>query len=468
MWRVMWRHSPTLVGAVSSLSLPDFDGILENKKNLWSDLNPLSAAEPIFKGHPALLRSSVLALDNLTLAARDTMDMTGFFQVFVSSPQEAETLLDRLRADPDVEYAETQERMLPAVRFSETLQTDKLMLDLQLPLAPTPNLTAQQRYLQAAPIGIDALHAWTRPGGRGETVRIVDIESGWNFGHEDLRENANGVILGGNVNSDHGTAVLGIFSGDSNAFGISGIASDAVAMAASADWDGFKWNAAASIKFAADRLKPGDVILLEMHAPRPGIPNTPSQKGFVAVEYWMPEFVAIQYAVAKGVHVIEAAGNGGENYDSPIYGTLFSRQARDSGAILVGAGQPPRAPQPRSRIDWSNCGSRVDVQGWGLDIVTTGGRETNYHDLVDSPDASRCYTQSFGGTSGASPIVVGTVACIGGALAAAGRPQLTPLAMRQLLAETGTPQMDAPNFPAASNNIGPLPNLRAALDRLKL
>jgi subtilisin family serine protease len=449
--------------------LPDIGGILEDKRSLWSDLNPLGAAEPIFKDHPALLRSSVLALDNLTLAARDTLDMAGFFQVFVSSPQEAATLVDRLLADPDVEYAEAQQRMLPAVRFSETLQTAKLTLDLELPLAPTPNLTAEQRYLQPAPIGIDAMHAWTRPGGRGKAVRIVDIESGWNFGHEDLRENANGVILGGNAESDHGTAVLGIFSGDSNAFGISGIASDAVAMAASVEWGGLKWNAAASIKFAADRLKPGDVILLEMHAPRPGVPNTPdSQKGFVAVEYWMPEFVAIQYAVAKGIHVVEAAGNGGENYDDPIYGTLFSRQARDSGAILVGAGQPPRNPQPRSRIDWSNCGSRVDVQGWGLDIVTTGGLGKGYHDRVDSSDASRCYTQSFGGTSGASPIVVGAVACIGGALAAAGRPQLTPLAMRQLLAETGTSQTDAPKFPAASNNIGPLPNLRAALHRLGL
>ena len=40
----------------------------------------------------------------------------------------------------------------------------------------TPNFTSRQIYLDAAPGGIDARHAWMLRGGRGEGVRIIDIE----------------------------------------------------------------------------------------------------------------------------------------------------------------------------------------------------------------------------------------------------------------------------------------------------
>src|SRR3954468_19695543 len=43
-----------------------------------------------------------------------------------------------------------------------------------------------QGYLDPAPLGIDARYAWTRPGGRGENVRICDIEYNWNLTHNDL------------------------------------------------------------------------------------------------------------------------------------------------------------------------------------------------------------------------------------------------------------------------------------------
>jgi subtilisin family serine protease len=231
-----------------------------------------------------------------------------------------------------------------------------------------------------------------------------------------------------------------------------------------------KWNAAAAIKFAADRMAPGDVILLEMHAPGPNAHDTTpnSQQGFISIEYWLPEFVAIKYATGKGIYVVEAGGNGGENLDAPIYNNAYSRAARDSGAILVGGGSSAHDAHPRSRIWWSNYGSRVDVPGWGLDIVTTGGRsEASYNDRISSADESRCYTQSFGGTSGASPIITGAVASISGALKAAGRPALSPSEMRQLLVDTGTAQTDAPGFDA-TQHIGPLPNLRAAFSRLAL
>ena len=47
-------------------------------------------------------------------------------------------------------------------------------------------LFKSQSYLDPAPVGIDALAAWKVKGGDGENIQIIDIEQGWNLGHEDL------------------------------------------------------------------------------------------------------------------------------------------------------------------------------------------------------------------------------------------------------------------------------------------
>jgi hypothetical protein len=470
MWRVMWQYGPSRMGTMTARVAPDLKGALDAKALLWKDLNAYGDPEPVFAEHPALLRTSILALPRLQ--ADPAMDLAGYAHVFVPTQQQALTLVNRLRAEPDIAYADLQGEWQYPVKFGQSRRVQTADILLTVPVPATPDLSGEQGYLGPAPAGIDALYAWTIPGGRGTGIKVVDVENGWNFGHEDLKGNDNGVIFGPHSDNDHGTAVLGIFHGDSNAFGVTGIASQSSLSAAAVMYD-FKlrkWNAAAAIKFAADRMAPGDVILLEMHAPGPNShdadPN--SQQGFIPIEYWLPEFAAIKYATGKGIHVVEAGGNGGEDLDAAIYKNAFSRATRDSGAILVGGGNSAHDAHPRSRIWWSNYGGRVDVQGWGLDIVTTGGRSLpSYHDRISSADESKCYTQSFGGTSGASPIITGAVASINGALKAAGRAALPPADMRQLLIDTGTAQTDAPTFPA-TQNIGPLPNLRATFSRLTI
>ena len=95
-----------------------------------------------------------------------------------------------------------------------------------------------------------------------------------------------------------------------------------------------------------------------------------------------------------------------------------------SGAIIVGAGAPPpdthgRDHGPdRSRLDFSNYGERVDTQGWGREVTTTGGRHNDSGDLQGGVNEDEWYTDTFGGTSSASPIVVGTLGCIQGVLRA--------------------------------------------------
>jgi Ca2+-binding RTX toxin-like protein len=88
-------------------------------------------------------------------------------------------------------------------------------------------------------------------------------------------------------------------------------------------------------------------------------------------------------------------------------------------------------------------------------VVTTG-----YGDLQGGADPNHWYTDSFGGTSSASPIVAGAAGVVSSVAQQRGV-TLTPQQIRTILQETGTPQ----EFGLAGN-IGPLPNLRRALQRL--
>jgi hypothetical protein len=202
---------------------------------------------------------------------------------------------------------------------------------------------------------------------------------------------------------------------------------------------------------------------------------------WLPIEWWPADFDAIRYAITKGVVVVEAGGNGGENLDDPFYNTPqtgfpagwsnpLNVSNPSSGAVMVGAGNPPSGTHgltqfggdvlvDRARCNFSNYGARVDTQGWGWLVTTTG-----YGDLQgDSPPPDsvkdQWYTDRFSGTSSASPIVVGTLACVQGVLRARGRIPLSPARSRELLRATGSPQQDGPGRPR-TQRIGNRPNLR--------
>jgi subtilisin family serine protease len=236
----------------------------------------------------------------------------------------------------------------------------------------------------------------------------------------------------------------------------------------------------AAIREAADNLSAGDILLIELHYPGPknNYAERNDQDGYIAVEWWPDEFVAIQYAVGRGVIVVEAAGNGAQNLDDALYENRhpgfppnwknpFRRSNRDSGAILIGAGAPPPGTHNRnlfgpnlSRLDFSNYGSAVDAQGWGREVTTCG-----YGDLQGGADEDRWYTDKFSGTSSASPIIVGALACLQGIRRARGAPLLTPASARALLRATGSPQQPGPNAPVAQR-IGNRPDLKALVAAL--
>ncbi len=304
----------------------------------------------------------------------------------------------------------------------------------------TPSFESYQGYVGPAPAGIDAPAAWRR-GVRGQGERFADVEGGWNSAHEDL-PGARISHVGGEPIDDthwraHGTAVLGEIAAIDNQRGVVGLAPD-VEQIFTSSIGGV--GVADAIDEAAAALRPGDVLLIELQSGGP-------RGRWIPVEFFDDVYAAIRAATDRGVVVIEAAGNGGENLDHRAYRGVFT--SRDSGAILVGAGGPAVAGyRDRARLDFSNFGARVDVQGWGRKVATL-----DYGDLQACAGSDRHYTGEFSGTSSASPIVAGAAlllesnARLGGAI-------LAPRELRQRLRDTGSPQTGN-----TRERIGPRPDL---------
>jgi len=339
--------------------------------------------------------------------------------------------------------------------------------------AVTPDFSPQQSYLDAAPGGVSARSTWTIAGGDGAGVQVVNVGGAWRLTHEDLVSNVGGIIGGQPIDAinfrNHGTAILGTIRATRNDRGVIGIAPACQVRQVAT----FGLGTAAAIRLAADALPAGGIILIEWQRPGPGSTGVGSA-GFLPLEWWPDDFAAIAYATAKGVIVIEPAGNGPVSLDDPIYNTPapgfpstwknpFNRAGADCGAILVGAGAPPpgthgndRGPD-RSRLPFSNAGASVDAQGWGAEVTTLG-----YGDLQGGPSEDIWYTNKFGGTSGAAAMVAGAVAALQGVqLAGPKRPPLTPGDVRRLLRQSGSPQVDGPDGQAAAHRIGSRPDLVA-------
>lgn len=342
--------------------------------------------------------------------------------------------------------------------------------------APTvlnaPDFFPFQLYPNAAPQGFGVTAAWSVAGATGVDVRLCDVEYSWNATHSDLP----GVQLVGPQPNDpfndtnHGTAVLGIVGAQANAFGTIGIAPTTELYFAAANTGGGAgiYSPGAAITQAMTVLRPGDILLIEQQifGPDPNLGTgcgagdpLSSLPGVVPIEWHQPWYDAIQLAVANGIVVVEAAGNGQTNLDDPALQTGHAPFAlqNDSGAIMVGAGHGPNSTDVvGSRPCFSNFGATVDLQAWGGQVVTTG-----YGGLFSTGGSDHFYTSSFSGTSSASALVAGLCATVQGAARATTGAPLEPSQVLAVLATGAIPQTSGA-FPA-SQNVGPRPDLGAAL-----
>lgn len=375
---------------------------------------------------------------------RQLADLNSYYRVEVSSPAEAEQLINELNALDIVEIAYFE----PMPELADDIPP------------PTPDFQPNQDYREAAPDGVDADYANTLPGGDGTGVKIIDIEGNWQTTHEDLDKAIGGIIAGIPIDDpswrNHGTAVIGEMIAGDNGYGVTGICPGADIGMISIGGS----STAEALYTAIDNLLQGDFVLIELHAPGPhyNFQSRPDQLGYVCMEYWQANFDAIQYAWAKGIVVIEAGGNGAEDFgDTVIYGPLFDTTYRNSHAIIVGAGYPAASSYNLQKHGYSNYGVRVNLQGYGSGVYTAG-----YGGLFDGDgDENQYYTSSFGGTSSASPIVTGAAACLQGYYKSTYSAILTSDNIRDVLVATGAPQQGD-----TSLHIGPRPDLQGAIAAL--
>jgi serine protease len=364
--------------------------------------------------------------------------------------------------------ADIAEPILKIVRsWSDWVQTAYLQPIATEPSSGTNPNKRRQGYLRNAPVGIGVKYAEAH-GGDGTDQDFVDLERGWQLDHPDLVDrngvrrssllSAPGTLVATQI--PHGTNTLGVVSATDNNIGCVGITPNLRTVDVVSYGTSLADIAPAITMAAAHLLRngPGGVLLLEVQAYDPvKFFNWPIESEEVI-------FNAIQLATQAGVIVIEPAGNGrldvGQSLDAfrdSLGGRIFDRNFRDSGAIMVGAGEMVgvgadvgEAADLPAAVTWdraamSNFGARVDCFAWGYGVWTTDSSAVRY-------------AGSFGKTSGASAIVAGA------ALALQGMAENSPLAnrlspsrARDFLSDA-TPNVNTPTVSPAAL-VGVMPNL---------
>jgi len=249
---------------------------------------------------------------------------------------------------------------------------------------------------------------------------------------------------------NHGTATLGQNLAPDNGFGVTGMAYAADGYLyqtgqPNADDTGFDLRfAEAYCNALADSavVGNGQIVYWEHQS---------SSFGPVEFDEMLHSFT--RTGTDAGVVVLMPAGNGNIDLDtSPIAAQW--RGFGDSGSIIVGAGS---ADANHERLGFATFGQRVGPQGWGQAVVSAGRGDLAE---VDS-DIHRRYTDTFNGTSSATPMVAGAALLTQQHAVSLGLTALDSREMRSYLQQTGMPQGGA-----VPGNIGPFINLRAAIEQI--
>jgi len=439
---VTFKRSVTFVddnfAKTLALTLPELKKVIEDYQLQFEKAIPVTEAH-----------FQVLSEDAKRISGNDyaVQKLRNILKVKISDPTNEKLL----------ELAEKLEAF-DVVEYCELMSLQPIPPPTDIP-PTTSNYEPNQTYLGPNP-GVNMNYAWSL-GLSGSGIRVRDVEYGFNPNHEDLNEVNVSLASGMTVNSsastfytEHGTSVIGIVMADKGTYGISGMAYGAQEMILFPEWQETGYSRINAVTQAIANSQVGDVILYEI--------QTYGQAGttvnnFVPAEYSQVVWDLTKAATDAGIIIVAAAGNGnevnvGENLDTPGYSAYMSRG--DSGAIIVGAGT---SNVSHNRVPYSTYGTRVDVQGWGQNVFTSGNGAGGFSIGGDFNQSYR----SVGGTSSATPIVASCVIVLQSYYFGLTGTYMTPSAMRNLLKATGIPQGTG-----VAGNIGPLPNMQAALQQI--
>lgn len=323
---------------------------------------------------------------------------------------------------------------------------------------------------------------WGKYGGAG--VGFIDLEAAWHLGHSDLSavSIAAQPIWNFNCFNDvgarsHGTRSLGVVVGADNERGVVGIAPRATfyGVVSRAEIDTSSVLAdpnkcadiTGAIVAAVHKMNPGDVLLTEVQT----VAGTTTAQGvlfdFAPIEIVDLWFDALRYAAGYGVTVIEPAGNGNFDLDSPGWtwnmgGRSLDRDGggaafKDSGAVMV-SGCSAKVNSESERLHTAdagvNSGSRIDCYGWMTDVGST--------DVTNSGADS--YDGTYGGTSAASAMIAGAAILVQEMYRSshAGN-SASPMQVRQLLSAYGSPVKGTgrvvPDLELVAGAVGALPDV---------
>jgi serine protease len=471
-----------------------------NKKIDLAQINDVIAkhgmmVRPLFTRPPAELKAEKACgerregeeLDDLTLWFE--LDITSTFKIDIGFGL-LNSLMHRLNNLGDIEYL--------AFR-------SKAFIPPRSDIPPISNsLISYQSHLKSAlqaVTGIDADYAHSLgASGKGQGVKVILVGGSVRLTHEDLNDpfipalmhmqwNSSNTALLPSVISDrdtnHDTGALGIIMADAdNGIGVRGVSPYAGFSFVSTDHTG-SHNPANAVNVAAGRsLAAGDVIVLEFgwcryldpinepgnipYAAAVGSGNSYKQYvdtfGRTVYAYAClppdedpPRFVAIKNATSNGVIVVSTAHNSDVDLDHPVFNGRYDPLHPlfdDSGAILVGS----KSLIGQKYID-SNFGRRIDASAQGESIATIASYCSDAFCAslsTQNSDPDQRYTTTFGGTSGAGPIVAGASVVLQALQKARNGPVIPPKVMRKLFRTIGTPQV-APTNKA----VGRTPDLKA-------
>ena len=387
--------------------------------------------------------------EDLDKMATEAMQISGTSAAIQNLRNVFDVLLPE--ADDQVIYAlKAAFDKLPKLKYTELVSAKPIKPPFDIP-PTTPNYQAQQTYLNPNP-GVNMVYAWSM-GLNGQGMKIIDIEYGFNKNHEEFHQNpavylAPGYTVDPSLGADfteHGTGTLGVVVGDNGGYGVTGMAYGAEEVVLYPEYTqeyGYNRNYATSLALASAAA--GDIVMYEMQTG--GANETANDPKYVPAEYNQTMWNLTRAATDLGIIIVAAAGNGNQNLDAAEYSEYMSRG--NSGAIIVGAGS---STSTHYKLYFSTYGSRVDLQGWGLGVVSSG-----YGDYAKiGNDFNQQYTQ-FSGTSSATPIVASCVAVLQSYYHSLTGQYLNAQAMIDIFQTTGIPQ-------AGGGNIGPLPNMQAAI-----